>query len=104
VSRKRHLLHGHEFVHFELPQRLVLIAAIIAFTIAAFWCNTIFAFAIDAPPPPRIAPAARQARSRWRTVLASGLVVGGILAIAVITIPRFVGVWAFRLSWPRFSG
>ena len=59
---KRHLLHGASFRHLPLVAMLALAAAVVVFTIAAFWCNTIFAFAIDAPPPPRIAPAFRQAR------------------------------------------
>jgi hypothetical protein len=92
---KRHLLHGSHFLQLSLLERLVLAAVVVAFSMAAFWCNTVFAFAIDGPPPPRIAPAVRQAQRRWPTILLSGVVVGGALAAAVITVPRFLGVWLF---------
>ena len=62
--------------HLSLPTIAAAAAAVVAFSIAAFWCNRGFAFAIDGPPPPRIAPAVRQARRGRRAVAASGLAVG----------------------------
>jgi hypothetical protein len=59
--------------------------------------NTIFAFAIDGPPPPRIVPATRQARPRWPLIMTSGLVVGGALAFVVVVVPRSAGVWLFTV-------
>ncbi len=94
---KRHLLHGESFRHLPLAAILALAAAVVVFTIAAFWCNTIFAFAIDGPPPPRIAPAFRQARQRRSMIVTSGLVVGSALAFAVVVVPRIAGVWLFSL-------
>jgi hypothetical protein len=95
---KRHLLHGGSFAHLTFFERLALAAAVVAYTIAAFWCNTVFAYAIDGPPPPRIAPAFRKARQGRRTVLAAGLVIGTALALAVVVVPRYVGVWLFSLT------
>jgi hypothetical protein len=94
---KAHLLHGTSFAHLNLAERIALAAGVIALSIAAFWCNTVFAFAIDAPPPPRLAPAIRRARQARRMVVTSGLVVGGALAFAVIVVPRIAGVWLFGL-------
>ncbi len=94
---KQHLLHGSSFQHLNLLERIVLIAAIIAFTIAAFWCNAVFAFAIDDDPPPRIRPAWRRAREGRQLVVAWGVAVGGALAFATIAVPRFAGVWIFSL-------
>jgi hypothetical protein len=94
---KRHLLHGASFAHLNLLGRVALAAAVVAFTIAAFWCNTVFAFAIDRPPPPRIGPAIRLARSHGRMVEMSGLAVGAALAFAVVVVPRFAGIWLFSL-------
>jgi len=94
---KRHLLHGDSFAHLTLPARAALIAAILAFSVLAYWCNTVFAFAIDAPPPPRIAPAMRRAREGRGLIVSSGLALGTVLAFATITVPRYFGPWVFAL-------
>jgi hypothetical protein len=94
---KTHLLHGTSFAHVNLVGRMALAAAVVAITIAAFWCNTVFAFAIDGPPPPRIAPAIRLARPHWQMVATSGLAVGVALAFAAVVVPRFAGIWLFSL-------
>jgi hypothetical protein len=95
---KRHLLHDKAFLDLHLLAQLALAAVIVLVSIAAFWCNAVFAFAIDGPPPPRIAPAVRQARRGTRMVVLSGLVVGGALAFATIVVPRIAGVWVFSLT------
>ena len=92
---KQHLLHGRSFAHLTFPERAALAVAILALTIAAFWCNTVFAFAIDGPPPPRICPAWRRAREGRRQVLIWGLTVGGALAFATIVVPRLGRIWLF---------
>ena len=94
---KRHLLHGQSFVQLHLAAQLAIAAAVVAVSIAAFWCNTVFAFAIDGPPPPRIAPAVRKARQARRMVAAWGLIVGSALAFATIVVPRIAGLWVFSL-------
>ncbi len=94
---KRHLLHRQSFVHLHFAAQLAIAAAVVAVSIAAFWCNAVFAFAIDGPPPPRIAPAVRQTRQAWTMILTSGLVVGGALAFATIVVPRIAGVWVYSL-------
>jgi hypothetical protein len=94
---KRHLLHEKSFLHLHLGVQLVLAVVVVLISVAAFWCNAVFAFAIDGPPPPRIAPAVRQARRSTRMVVLSGLVVGGALAFATIVVPRIAGPWVFSL-------
>jgi hypothetical protein len=94
---KQHLLHGASFRHLSLVAIAVAAAAVVAFSIAAFWCNTVFAFAIDGPPPPRIAPAVREARRGRQMVATSGLVVGSALAFATLVVPRIAGPWVFNL-------
>ncbi len=94
---KRHLLHGQSFVHLHLVAQLALAVLVVVGTIVALWCNAVFAFAIDGPPPPRIAPAVRQTRRGMRMVLISGLVVGGALAFATVVVPRIAGPWVFSL-------
>ena len=95
---KRHLLHGQSFVHLALAAQLALAVAVVAGTVAALWCNAVFAFAIDGPPPPRIAPAVRQTRHGTRLVVISGVAVGGALAFATVVIPRIAGRWVFSLA------
>jgi hypothetical protein len=94
---KQHLLHGRSFAHLTFPERAALVVAILALTIAAFWCNTVFAFAIDGPPPPRIRPAWQRAREGRRQVLIWGLTVGGALAFATVVVPRLGRVWLFTV-------
>ena len=94
---KRHLLHGRSFMQLHFAAQLAIAAAVVAVSIAAFWCNAVFAFAIDGPPPPRIAPAVRKARQARRMVTAWGLIVGSALAFAMIVVPRIAGPWVFSL-------
>ena len=92
---KRHLLQGGAFREFPLPVLMAIAAAVMALTVVAFWCNTIFAFAVDGPPPPRIRPAAAQARQHGPEFLAAGLIIGAALAFTVVFLPRIAGVRAF---------
>lgn len=92
---KQHTLRGVPFAHLDLRARLVIWAVAIAWSIAAFWCNTVFAYAIDGPPPPRIRPAVRRTRRHWPAILASGTVMGALLGLAAVTIPRLDRFWLF---------
>lgn len=94
---KRHLLHGQSFVHLHLAAQLGIAAAVVAVSIAAYWCNAVFAFAIDGPPPPRIAPAARQTRQARRMIASWGVIVGSALAFATIVVPQIADPWVFTL-------
>lgn len=94
---KAHLLHGDSFAQLTLLERLAVAAAVVAFTVAAFWCNTVFAFAIDAPPPPRITPAVRKTRTRWPVIVTPAVVIGVALAFATVVVPRIAGIWVFSL-------
>lgn len=94
---KAHLLHGASFAHLTLLERVAAAAAVVAFTLAAFWCNTVFAFAIDAPPPPRITPAVRKTRTRWPRIARPAFVIGVALAFATVVVPRVAGIWVFSL-------
>jgi hypothetical protein len=94
---KRHLLHGREFHALAWPLLLVLGAAVVVLTVAAYACNTIFALAIDGPPPPRVGPATRRAWSYRKSVLAWGLPMGLLLVVATGLIPRTGRLWLFSL-------
>jgi hypothetical protein len=66
---------------------VLLVALCVATTIAAFWCNGLFGFAI-VEPPPNIRRAARRARPFARSLVGAGAVVGGVIAVGAIAIPR----------------
>ena len=61
-------------------------------------CNTVFALAIDAPPPPRIRPAIGPAREYRSRIVAFGVVLGCALASAAIVVPRLNTRGLFALT------
>lgn len=95
---KRHLLRGVEFNHLGLPTLIISTIVILVVTVIAFWCNSVFALALDGPPPPRIAPAIRASMSSRATVTRWGLAVGVALVLANLVIPRTGRVWLFSLA------
>jgi hypothetical protein len=84
---RQNALRGDAFRDVTTGGVAVLLLLTIAASTAAFWCNTVFAFAISRPRP-RIAPAARQAGECLGQIVAAGAAMGVILAIAAITVPR----------------
>ena len=91
---KVHVLRGksfHELTGTAVVVPLVLGVAVI--TAASFYLNAVFAFAIIQPGRPRIRPAFTQARSHLPIVLASGGIVGILLGVAVLVVPRWGLFW-----------
>ncbi|WP_100351123.1 hypothetical protein [Luteimicrobium subarcticum] len=84
---KQHTLRGEPFRDLHLPGMLALSALTVVISIAALWCNTVFAFAIENDPP-WIRPAARRANTAWRAIVVAGVAVGVVLAVAVAWVPR----------------
>jgi hypothetical protein len=94
---KAHLLHGRSLRVLQGPILVPIIAAIAAITVASFYLNAVFAFAISKPGPPQIRPAFIEARSHLRVVLTWGLLVGIALGVATTVFPRW-GRWWFAIS------
>lgn len=92
---KQHFLYGRPFQQLHVVVLAGLWVAVVVFTALALACNTVFAFAIDVPPPPRIRLAARQAYAVAPVILGWGLVLGAALASATVIIPRLAGLWMF---------
>jgi hypothetical protein len=90
---KAHVLHGKSFNVLRGPILIPIILAITAITVAGFFLNAVFAFAIAGRRPPQLRPAFVQARRHWRPVLASGGVVGLLLGIATTIVPRWGHPW-----------
>jgi hypothetical protein len=84
---KQHSLRGAPFRDLSLGSTVALSLIAIGASIAAFWCNTVFAYAIDTPQP-RIAPAARKANLSIHRIVAVGMGVGAVLAAAAVVVPR----------------
>ena len=94
---KAHVLHGESFT---VVWGLVLIPVgllIIAMTIASFFLNAVFAFAVSRPGRPEVRPAVAQARLHLRPIIASGAVRGALLAFSTIVVTRWGRPW-FTIS------
>ena len=82
-----HALHRKDFRDLSPGWIAAIVAVCVVLCIASFWCNTVFAFAIDVLPP-RIGPAIRRTNERWRPVVVAGVVLGLLLGWAVAIVPR----------------
>jgi hypothetical protein len=91
---KQHSLRGAAFRHFTVQATVVLFVVAVAASVASFWCNTVFGFAISSPQP-RIAVAARQARPYRLPILGAGVALGILLTVSAIGIPRIDARWLF---------
>jgi uncharacterized membrane protein len=74
-----------------------IILVIVAITVASFFLNAVFAFAITRSGPPEIRPAVAQARRHLKPILISGAVVGLLLALSMTVVTRWGRPW-FTLS------
>ncbi len=82
-----HALHRADFRDLSLGWAVLAFVVAVAVCVASFWCNTVFAFAIDVLPP-RIGPAMRRTNQRWRPVVLAGAIMGLLLGCAIAVVPR----------------
>ena len=94
---KVHVLHGNSFTVLRGAVLIPVILAIVAITVASFFLNGVFAFAITRPGAPEIRPAVAQARRQLTPILVSGAVVGSLLALSTTVVTRWGSPW-FALS------
>ena len=90
---KAHVLYGKEYRDIRGPIVLVLFAAVVLITIASFYLNATFAFAISQPGKPDLRAGFRQARKHIRAVALWGTGVGLALAVATMLAPRWGPPW-----------
>jgi hypothetical protein len=90
---RAHALHGKEFNIIRGPVVLVLFAAVVVITIAAYYLNAVFAFAISQPGPADLRAGFHQARRHARAVTGWGSGVGLALAVATMLAPRWGLGW-----------
>ncbi len=84
---------GEQFHDIRGPVVLVLFAAVVLITIAAFYLNAGFAFAISRPGPPYLRAGFGQARRHVMTVTGWGTSIGLALAVAAILAMRWGKGW-----------
>ena len=94
---KAHVLHGKSFTVLRGPVLIPLGLLIIAITVASFFLNAVFAFAVSRPGRPEVRPAVAQARQHLRPIMASGAVVGALLAFSTTIVTRWGRPW-FTIS------
>jgi hypothetical protein len=97
LDLKVHVLHGASFREWRGPVLIPVLAGIVAITMASFFLNAVFAFAIARPGPPQIRPAFARARSHAGVVLGWGVGVGLLLGFSTVIVVRW-GLWWFALS------
>jgi hypothetical protein len=94
---KAHVLYGNSFSEVRGAVLIPVALVIVALTIASFFLNAVFAFAIAGPRPPRVRPAFAAAKAHVKPVLAWGGVVGVLLALSTTVVTRAEKPW-FALS------
>ena len=92
-----HVLQGNSFNVLRGPVLIPIILVIVAITVASFFLNAVFAFAITRPGRPEIRPAVAQARRHLIPIVMSGAVVGLLLALSTTVVTRWGRPW-FTLS------
>ncbi len=90
---KIHVLHGKSFNVIRGPILIPIFLVIIAITIACFFCNAIFAFAIAERGRPEIRPAVAKARQHLGEIALSGGLLGLALAFATTVVTRNPHPW-----------
>jgi hypothetical protein len=93
-----HVLHGNSLPDLRGPVVVPLSLAVIACTVAAFFLNAVFAFAIAQEDGPDVGRAFAEARGRMAAIAAWAGGIGLALAIATIVISRSGDETLFVLS------
>jgi hypothetical protein len=94
---KAHVLHGKSFQVVHGPVLILPILLVIAITVASFFLNAVFAFAVSRPGRPEVRPAVAQARKHRITIVACGALVGAMLAFSTLIVTRWGKPW-FTIS------
>ena len=93
IDLKAHVLRGKEFHDIRGPVVLVLFAAAVLVTTAAFYLNAAFACAISRPGSPQLRTGFEEARKHARAILCWGAGTGLALGVAAILAPRWGLGW-----------
>jgi uncharacterized membrane protein len=97
LDLKAHVLHDKSLNALRGPVLIPLGLLIVAITVASFFLNGVFAFAISHPGRPEVRPAVAQARQHLRSIIVSGTVLGVLLAFSTTVVTRWGRPW-FTIS------
>ncbi len=97
LDLKVHVLKGKEFNIWRGPLAIVLVLAIALVSVAAFYLNSVFAFALTDSGRPDLRSAFVRARGHFGVVATLGFSVGLALGFSAIVVPRWGLRW-FALS------
>lgn len=90
---KAHVLYGRSSNALRGPILIPLIAIIAAITVASFFLNAVFGFAVAERGVPKIRPAVARARSHLAAIVVSGSIVGIALGVAALVVTRAGRPW-----------
>jgi hypothetical protein len=90
---KARVLHDRSFPALRGPILIPIALAIVVVTVACFFLNAVFAFAITRSRPPEIRPAYAAARLHVLPIVVSGAAVGLLLALSTTVAPRWGKPW-----------
>jgi hypothetical protein len=90
---KARVLHDKSFPALRGPVLIPIALTIVVVTVACFFLNAVFAFAITRPGPPEIRPAREEARRRRTPIVLWGASVGVALAVSTLIAPRWGKPW-----------
>jgi hypothetical protein len=93
LDLKAHVVKDKDFHAWLGPAALGMVALIALVTMASFFLNAVFAFAITQPGRPQIGPGFALARRHLPAVLGAGLVVGVALGFSAIVVPHWGHPW-----------
>ena len=94
---KAHTLHGKSFTVLRGPVLIPIGLAIVTLTVASYFLNAVFAFAISEPGRVEIRPAVARARRHWMPIVVSGAITGALLAFSTTIVTRWGRAW-FTIS------
>jgi hypothetical protein len=93
LDLKAHALHGKSFHVLRGAILVPIVLIVVVLTVASFFLNAVFAFAISKPGDPEIRTGFTEARRHHRTVLGSGAVVGLLLGFSTLIVVRWGLAW-----------
>jgi hypothetical protein len=94
---RAHLLHDKTLNVVRGAVLIPIVALVVAITVASYFLNAVFAFAVARTGRPEIRPAFAEARERSVAIAVPGVIVGLLLAFTVTVVTRWGKPW-FTLS------
>jgi hypothetical protein len=90
---KANFFNGRSFHSVSGPVLVPIGVAMVAITVACFYLNTVFGFAIGRPGTPQVRPGFAQAWHRRSPIIAWGIAIGTPFAISTLVVARITGPW-----------